>query len=304
VSLRVAVTGSRGFIGRHVMEAIARRGDTAIPVARPFTPQSLAPIFSATDVVVHLAGVISAVRDEDFRAGNVDATRIVAQAAADAGPRLVHISSLAAAGPAPASAPRSEPDEAAPITTYGRTKLEGERAIQAVNRLRWTILRPGVVYGPGDRALRPLFQFARLGVLPLVGEPTAAFTFIYVDDAVRAIMAAVDRAPDCETIFLGRWPPVGARELLEAVRTASGARARIVEVPRIVTRLAAAAGDAAGALAGRPAVVNSRRYIEFYSPGFVCRVDRMAARLGVTAEVSLADGLARTARSYESERRG
>lgn len=301
MSQRVAVTGSRGFIGRHVVTALSVRGDVAVPVSRPFTPQSLASTFKGVDVVIHLAGVVSAVRDADFHAGNVVATQAVAQAAAAAGARMVHVSSLAAAGPAPVSAPRTEADPPAPINAYGRTKLGGEHAVHSVNGLRWTILRPGVVYGPGDRALRPLFRFARLGIMPLVGEPTAAFMFIYIDDVVRAILAAVDRGLDGDTIFLGRWPPVGVRELLEAVRAASGSRAPIVPIPRMITRVAASAGDLAGAILGRPVTINSRRYVEFFSPGFVCRVDRMTQHLGVTAGVDLTEGLARAARSYQGD---
>src|SRR5439155_1254769 len=79
-------------------------------------------------------------------------------------------SSLAAAGPAPIASPRTEDDPAAPINAYGRTKLEGERAVRGMDGLSWVILRPGTVYGPGDRAVLPLFQSAKRGVLPLVGR--------------------------------------------------------------------------------------------------------------------------------------
>src|SRR5262249_14420031 len=155
----------------HVVTALGARGDAVAPIARPFDRATLAQAFRGTDVVVHLAGVVSAVRETVFVSANVDATRVVASAARDAGTRLVHISSLAAAGPAAPSAPRSEDDVPSPITAYGRTKLEGERVIQGMTDLRWTILRPGVVYGPGDRAVTPLFQYGRLRVLPLVGRP-------------------------------------------------------------------------------------------------------------------------------------
>ena len=151
--LRVAVTGSSGFIGRHVAAALAARGGLVTPLRRPFQVDTLTAALRDVDVVVHLAGVIAATRERDFAAGNVEVTRLVAQASRNAGARLVHVSSLAAAGPAPASAPRSEDDEPAPITAYGRTKLEGERIVSGADGLRWMILRPGVVYGPGDRTV-------------------------------------------------------------------------------------------------------------------------------------------------------
>ena len=298
MSVRVGVTGSQGFIGRNVTAALRRRGDEVVPIQRPFVRDSLVRTFHGLNAVIHLAGVVSAVRDEEFVAGNVESTRIVAAAAEAAGVRLVHISSLAAAGPASAAAPRSEDDGPAPINTYGRTKLEGERVVRAQPRLRWTILRPGVVYGHGDRALRPLFRMATSGWLPLVGSPTAAYTFIHIDDAVRAILAAVDGDQHGDTIFLGHAPPVTTRELLDAVSTAIGVRARIVPIPKVVTYAAAVAGDLGGTVTGRPALITSRRFAELYAEGFVCRVDRMRERLGVEARVGVREGLAKAAPWY------
>ena len=304
-TLRVAVTGAGGFIGSHVVAALAARGDTPVRITRPFAPDTLAVSFRDVDVVVHLAGVVSAVRRQDYFTANVEATAAVARAARAAGTALVHVSSLAAAGPAPASAPRSEDDEPRPITAYGESKLEGEGIVRSINGLKWIVLRPGVVYGPGDRALLPLLRYARLGVLPLVGDTGTAYTFIYIDDLVRAMIAAVDavqaRPHAQETIFVGHRQPVSARGLLETIRVAVGSSARLVHVPRALTRIAASLGDAAGALTGRPSTINSRRYIELYSPGFVCRVDRMHTRLGVEATVDLSAGLARSARWYEEQ---
>jgi len=302
---RVAVTGASGFIGRHVMDALAVRGDLALAIARPYDRTALARAIAGLDAIVHLAGVVSAVRDRDFYDGNVDSTRIVAEAARDAGTRLVHISSLAAAGPAPPSAPRSEDDSPAPITVYGRSKLKGEETIRAIDGLRWTILRPGVVYGPGDRALRPLFEYARRGIIPLVGNEAAAYTFIYIADAVRAILAAVDNAggsTDGSVIFLGHRNPVSPRGLIETIRDAARSQAPIVAIPRIVMRIAAEAGELAAAVTGTPAVINRRRFVELYAAGFVCRVDRMKERLGVVAETDLKGGLAK-ARDWYMQRR-
>lgn len=298
---RVAVTGASGFIGRHLVEHLAARGISVVAVRRPFERHALLDTLRGTDAVVHLAGVVSAVRDQDYFAANVDGARAVADAARDAGVALIHISSLAAAGPASPQAPRSEDDPPAPINAYGRSKLQGERAIAAIDGLRWTILRPGVVYGPRDRALLPLFRFAVRGVIPLVGRADAAYTFIHVADLVRAIAAAVDSAPAGDTMFVGHPRAVTTRALLDGVCAATGARAVLIRVPMLLTRLAASAGDAAGSLRGRPAVINSRRYAELASEGFVCRVDRLRDRLGVVAQIDLAEGLADACAWYRNE---
>ncbi|HMB82398.1 MAG TPA: NAD-dependent epimerase/dehydratase family protein [Vicinamibacterales bacterium] len=299
--MRIAVTGSSGFIGRHVTASLTARGDDVVPVRRPFAAPTLTEALRGADVVVHLAGVVSTVREREFFEANVGAARAVAEATRAAGATLVHISSLAAAGPAPPNAPRSEDDPPSPINAYGRSKLEGERAIAAVDGLHWTMLRPGVVYGPGDRALLPLFTFARRGILPLVGRADAAYTFVHISDLVRAITAAVDRPAAGDTMFVGHPLPVGTREILEGVRTAAGARAAIIRIPMALTYVAALAGDVAGRLTGKAPVINSRRYAELASVGFVCRVDRLRDHLGIVAQIGLTEGLADAYAWYQRE---
>ncbi len=217
------------------------------------------------------------------------------------GARLVHISSLAAAGPATAASPRAEDDAPSPRTPYGRSKLEGERVVQATPGLRWTILRPGVVYGPGDRAMLPLFKLARRGVLPLVGRPDAAYTFVHVSDVVRVIAAAIDRPADGDTLFVGHPRAVTPREILEALQLAVGRPSAVIHVPQAVTRLAAMAGDLAGQVIGRPLPLNRWRYVELSAEGFVCSVERLRERLGIVAAFELRDGLAHTAEWYRRE---
>jgi nucleoside-diphosphate-sugar epimerase len=292
VTGRVAVTGASGFIGGHLVEHLVARGTEVVAVRRPFDPMTVRGALDGAGAVVHLAGVVSALREPDYIAANVDATRVVAEAARAAGVPMILISSLAAAGPAPPRAPRSEDDPPAPINAYGRSKLAGERAVALVDGLRWTTLRPGVVYGPRDRALLPLFKVARRGLLPLVGRTDAAYTFIHVRDLVRAIAAAIERPAVGDTIFAGHREAVTTRALLEGIRAATGAGAAIVPVPMALTRLAALAGDIAGRLRGRPTVINSRRYAELGSEGFVCRVDGLRDRLGVVAQIGLREGLA------------
>jgi dihydroflavonol-4-reductase len=315
---RVAVTGASGFIGRHLVARLAARGVEVRAIVRPspvnlrrhtlppevvivpapLDSSALAEAFHGVDAVVHLAGVIAARHVDDYRQVNVAGTRAVAEAACRARARLVHVSSLAAAGPAAPSCPRSEDDPPAPLTPYGRSKLESEQAVAHVHGLDWIVLRPGVVYGPGDRAMLPLFRFARRGILPLVGRAGAAYTCIHVADVVRALEAAIDANVRGEAIFVGHPVPVTAHDLLQRVRAAAGSRALILRVPMPLTRLAAAAGDLAGAIRGRPLLLNGSRYRELYADGFTCRVDRLREHLGVVATIGLSEGLAQTAAWY------
>lgn len=313
----VAVTGATGFIGRHVTADLLARGFEVRAIVRPESAHAapagaslvrvpldaaaLREAFTGADTVVHLAGVVSALRPSAYAAVNVEGTRAVAQAAQAAGARLVHVSSLAAAGPASAASPRREDDAPSPRTPYGCSKLEGEHVVMATPGLRWIILRPGVVYGPGDRALLPLFKLAALGLLPLVGRADAAYTFVHVRDVVRTVAAAADAAADGEILFVGHSHPVTTREILDGIRLAVGRPAMVIPIPQPFTRVAAAACDLIAPLVGRPLPLTRWRYVELSAGGFVCCVDRLRERLGIVAELDLRDGLADTAEWYRRE---
>ena len=233
MSRRVAVTGATGFIGRHLTAHLVARGIDVRAIIRPDSPHvapagttvvraplvasALEEAFSGADAVVHLAGLVRALGDDAYTAVNVEGTRAVAEAARAVAARLIHISSLAAAGPASAAAPRSESDPPNPLTPYGESKLAGEQVVTSVTGLRWTILRPAIVYGPGDRAMLPLFRLATRGILPMIGRADAAYTFVHVGDVVRAIDAAIDAWSYGDIVFVAHPRPVTAREILEEI---------------------------------------------------------------------------------------
>ncbi len=286
------------------MTAVVRPGSRhtapagAVSATAPLDATALQRVFVGADAVVHLAGVVATVDARVYTTVNVEGTRAVALAARDAGARLVHVSSLAAAGPAPASAPHRESDPPRPLTPYGVSKRESERIVSATSGLRSIVLRPGVVYGPTDRAVFPLFQAAARGLLPLVGREDAAYTFVYIDDIVRAVAAAVERVETSGVVFVGHPQPVTPRDLLDALRAAVRPSAHVVRIPMGLTHAAAVAGELAGRVTRKPMPLNLWRYAELAAEGFVCRVDRLRDDLGVVAAVSLTEGIDRTAAWY------
>ena len=313
----MAVTGATGFIGGHVTKDFVTRGWDVRAIVRPGTKyhpepgvtlvqapldaRALTDAFTGCDAVVHLAGVVRTLDAQVYSAVNVEGTRAVAEAARAVDARLVHISSLAAAGAATPASPQTEDDEPKPLTPYGRSKLDSERLVAAIPGLRWIILRPGVVYGPGDRAVLPVFKSAERGILPLVGREGAAYTFVHVSDMVRAVVAAIDTAADREILFVGHPQPVTARELLEAVRRAIGRPATIIRIPLAAANVAASVCDLAARVIGHPLPLNRWRYVELSAAGFVCNVDRLRDRLGIIAAIGLTEGFAETAEWYRRE---
>ena len=304
---RVAVTGATGFIGWHVCERLRDAGWQVVGVVRPeshkplplgvqrapanLEPAALTGACAHALAIVHAAGVTKARSAHEYRRVNVEGTRAVVEAARELGARMVHVSSLTAAGPAPADRPRTETEASTPITAYGRSKLESEGLVMATPGLRWTTIRPAAVYGPRDRQFLPLFQAARRGLFPRPSNAGVfALTLVHVDDLARAIaMASRNEAADRQTLFIGDPVPVSIDDLLGALALTFNRTYRPLPVPFAIVRFGAWLG--VGGL-------GAERVHEMRSPGFVCSVERAERCLGFRAAVDLAGGLRSTAAWY------
>jgi nucleoside-diphosphate-sugar epimerase len=315
MSGRVAVTGANGFIGQTVVRhfrnagwqvrAIVRPGRRcAVPagvelVAVPLVAADLMRAAAGTDVIIHAAGRTRAATTRQFQSGNIETTRQVVCAALELGSRLVHISSLAAAGPGTPRRPRSEDEPPRPLTPYGRSKLATEEVVRTSHRLRWTIVRPALVYGPADRNALPLFKMAQRGfALQIDRFPAPAYTFIHVDDVARGIEAAATvSAAERQVFSLGHPQSETADTLADTLARVLGRPCRRVRFPHTVLLAAALAGDLA-TLCGWPLALDRARLVELTAEGWVCSVERARDLLGFSARIGLLEGFASTAAWY------
>ncbi len=314
------VTGGTGFIGWALCEALRDAGWDVRAVVRPASSNPLpdgvrrwdAPLDAAAmasacqgaDVVYHLAGLTRARTLEDFLRVNAEGARQAAHASRDARAFFVLVSSQAAAGPGTVAQVRTEEHAPAPVSDYGRSKLEGERALLGIEGLRYSIVRPPGVYGRRDKDFLALFTAARFGVMPRLGSAAKAYTLVHVDDVVASLRAvatagiAADSAVQAETFFIGHPTPVTQGQLLAQVAAAVGRRVLQVPLPLPILRLLAELGEVQAVVTGRPALLNRSRFRELAAPGFVCSVDKIAAAIDWRAAVEIGNGLADTARWY------
>lgn len=210
------VTGASGFIGSHLVEALAARGEEVRCLVRPTSnrrylerhgarfyegdvtdPESLAKAVIGVDVVYNLAGLTKALRTSDQTRVNGSGVDHVAKACAamESPPVLVLVSSIAAAGPAPRGKLRLEADPPAPVSIYGRSKHEGEvSARRWADRVPTTIVRPGVVFGERDRLTLPMFQsINRLRMHAVVGFFPPQMSCIYAGDLAQILLSAGEK---------------------------------------------------------------------------------------------------------------
>ena len=251
------------------------------------------------DVVYHVAGLVAARSEAEFRRVNGDGTAGLAAAAAQAGvERFLLVSSLAVTGPSRPGHPVDEASGPGPVTAYGRSKGAGEEAVRA-SGAPFTIVRPPAVYGPRDRAFLGLFRMAARGIVPLLGDGTSELTLVHVADLAPALVrAAVCAATVGRAYHAGHDEPVTQRALAEEVGRAVGHPIRCVALPAPIVRGAlGAAGFVARAL-GKAPLLDGDKANELLAPGWSCSSAALRRDAGWSAEIPLSRGLAETARAY------
>jgi len=321
--MKVLVTGGSGFLGSHVAEQLARRGDAVRALVRRSSNRkflstlpgvelaeggvedaaAVDEAMKGVDAVVHSAGLVKARGPEEFRATNVQGTKNLIEAAKRRAPglqRFVLVSSLEAAGPSADGAPVSAAQEN-PITAYGRSKLEAEKAaLAAKDALPITILRPTGIYGPRDVEILEVFKSVQRGVLPITGDGSARMTLVYGPDCAAACVRAIDAdVPSGSTYFVTDGEIYVWRDALLDVERAVGRRAFVRKgVPFPVVHAAAMFVEAYGKVAKKAVMLTREKVNMLRQPYWVCSSDDAQRDLGWKPEVSWRDGTERTVKWY------
>ena len=238
----VTVFGGSGFLGRHVVRALAQRGfGVRVAVRRPERagflqplgnvgqiaamqanlrdPDSVARVIAGSDAVVNLVGILYETRRQSFAAVHRDGARTIAEATARAGiASMVQISAIGA-------------DKTSP-SGYARSKAEGEEAVLAACP-EAVIIRPSLLIGPEDDFFNKFAEMAKLSpFLPLVGGGETRFQPAFVGDVAEVIARGVDGGLKPGTVYeLGGPEAKSFKQLLEMMMQETRARRLLMPVP-------------------------------------------------------------------------
>ena len=271
--MRYVVTGAAGFIGSHVLQALLDRGHEAVgwdaftdyydPERKEENARAL-PVerldlveddldLAGVDGVFHLAGqpgVASFGRVFGvYVRQNVVATQRLFEAAAAAAVRVVLASSSSIYGDAE-TYPTPETAEPRPISPYGITKVACEHLAYAYGRelgLDAVTLRYFTIYGPRQRPDMALAKMVACLVegrpFELHGDGTQSRSFTYVDDAVAATVAAMERAAAGSVYNVGGGEEATVLDVVETLTAIAGRRLELIRRPRRTGDAARTAAD-------------------------------------------------------------
>lgn len=320
--MRVLVTGASGFTGGHLVRALLRRGATVRVLARrgaaiPFDlrdrldvvqgdirdAQAVDRAVAGCEQVYHLAALYrqAGAPLRQYWEVHVQGTQHILDACARHGVgRLIHCSTMGVHGHV-SRIPSNEASPFNPGDAYQRTKLEGEQRVWAFCRqhqVPFTVVRPAGIYGPGDLRFLKLFRAIQRGYFVMLGSGRTRYHLVYIDDLIDGYLrCGTEPAALGQAFLIGHDRFVTLNELAALIARVVGAEPTRWRLPVWPVYAAGAVCEAVCV----PLRINPplyRRRVDFFTHDRAFDISKARQVLGFQPQVSLEEGLARTASWY------
>jgi nucleoside-diphosphate-sugar epimerase len=322
--MRVLVTGATGFTGHALCQRLARDGQTVVAFIRQPAKAArlrqmgvdcrIVDIQSQEEVQRHISGIkkifhiAAAYRSEhadrdEFRLVNVEATRILLEAAKRNGiERFIHCSTVGVQGHI-ATPPANEEYRCAPGDHYQQSKLEAELLAREYfsQGLPGVVVRPVGIYGPGDTRFLKLFRSINRRRFLMIGTGNTLYHMTFIDDLVDGFMLAGDRHEALGEVFTIAGPRYTTiRELVDTIAKALGKSVPRIRIPLGPVYVAAVVCDVmCRSLHVEPPLYPRR--VEFFRLDRAFSIDKARRMLGYAPNVDLPDGIKRSVLWYKQQ---
>jgi len=283
--MKVLVTGSNGFVGSHIVEALLENGYEVVCQVRKtsnlrwlkglnvkyfygdVTDEKVLPeMVKGVDAIIHNAGLLRAIRKDDYYRVNQRATRNIAEAVLRHNPRLkkfVYISSQAAMGPCKALTPSDASGYEPPVSDYGLSKLAGENELKILKgKIPCTILRPASVYGPRDKDILLFFKLVNMGLRPSPLKERYTQLLFVKDLALAVVKSLQSRETDGKTYFLAEPKPYLWQDLGKTISEVMSRKTYLLPLPDFLFHLVAFFSEVVAYCFRTPATINRQKVRE------------------------------------------
>lgn len=309
--MKALITGASGFIGRHLTAELKRRHwelsvlahNQPIPEENTYQvfqgditdPESLSRIMEGVDTVFHLAAALGAslINKDSFYRINVEGTKNMLTAAQAAGVKnFIHFSSAGVLGAVKNEDIADEDYPCNPKNTYDLTKLEGERIVlkEGGDGLNIKVIRPGWVYGPGDRRTFKLIKAIADNRFFLVARGSTRQTPVYINDLIHGVLLCLEKGKNQEVYNLPGSEVLTVRQMVEIIAEAAEARIPRIRLPLLPTAGAAWTLEKIFRIFHKEAPLTMGKLAFFIHPKPLAN-NKASEELGYTAQIDFRDGM-------------
>lgn len=320
--LNIIVTGANGFLGSFICQQLLDDGNNVFAFVRSSSNlknieglpiRIINPIYSDTqalgklllqiepDLIIHVAGITSAGKKEDFYTVNFVYTKNLIDAINKTKiknlRKIIFISSLAAQGPGKdLKKPITTSNEANPICMYGKSKLLAENYIKFNSSIPYIILRPTAIYGPKDPDCIQCFKLIQKGIQIHLGFKESFASFIYVKDLAKIIgLLAQNITLSNKTYIAGDNKSYSHTDFLNTIKKALNKKTIKIRLPLSLVFLVAICGTVIGKLFKRRILLNREKYFILRERNWQALDLALTKDLNFCEFHSLADGVVETA---------
>lgn len=247
------------------------------------------------DVLIHLAAAMggSLLSRDEFHRINVLGTETILNAAEKAGvKKILHFSSAGVLGSVKKNEIADELYPLHPISAYDKTKLEGERIAlsEAPKDVDVLVIRPGWVYGPGDRRTFKLIQAIAKKRFALFTQGIELQTPIYIDDLLQGILLVMERGKSGEIYNLAGDEILNVRKMVETIGAATGRHIPKLRIPRFALQVVALTMEKAFRLFKREAPLTRGKLAFFIHPKPLS-IEKAKKDLGYAPQINFSMGM-------------
>lgn len=321
--LIAVVTGGNGFIGSHLVDFLLEKNFDVRCIVRKssdlrwlenknitifdcglFDKDGLRKAFKGANYIFHIAGVVKAKNEEGYYKGNVEATKVLLEIAAEEKSsikKFLIVSSQTVSGPSLNGKPVTEEMECNPITTYAKSKYKQEQLVLSYKDiLPVTICRAPAIFGERDTEIFIYFQLFNRGLTTLIGFDKKVLSLLHVADLVEGLyLAAVSENSNSKIYFISSekfytWDEVG-----KITSKVLKKKALKIRIPHFIVFLVAAIAQFFAIFSSKPATLNIEKAKDLTQHAWICDTSKAVRELGYHQKISIEEGIKRTCEWYK-----